>query len=116
MTWKVTPCGRGEFAIPVAGESGRFVGMTKLTPDEVAALDSTLPGWSVDGEVIRRTYEFANFIEAMSFVTKVAILAEKANHHPDIDIRWNRVALALTSHDAGALTDKDTDLAGAIDG
>ena len=89
--------------------------MAKLTSERVAALDATLPGWSVDGAAIRRTYEFANFIEAMSFVTKVAILSEKANHHPDIDIRWNRVRLLLTTHDAGGLTDKDADLAAAID-
>ena len=89
--------------------------MTKLTSDQVAALHATLPGWSLDGEAIRRTYEFANFVEAMSFVTRVAILSEKAGHHPDIDIRWNRVTLVLTTHDGGGLTDKDTDLAAAID-
>ena len=89
--------------------------MAKLTSERVAALDAELPGWSVDGDAIRRTYQFANFIEAMAFVTKVAILSEKANHHPDIDIRWNRVSLLLTTHDAGGLTDKDADLASAID-
>lgn len=89
--------------------------MAGLTSEQLVALSTTLPGWSVDRDAIRRTYEFANFIEAMSFVTKVAILAEKANHHPDIDIRWNRVSLVLTTHDAGGLTDKDADLAAAID-
>lgn len=93
----------------------RFERMTKLTADQLAALGTDLPGWSVDGDAIRRTYQFGNFVEAMSFVTKVAILSEKANHHPDIDIRWNRVSLVLTTHDAGGLTDKDTGLASAID-
>jgi 4a-hydroxytetrahydrobiopterin dehydratase len=93
----------------------KFDRMAKLTSEQVAALGASLPGWSVDGEVIRRTYEFKNFVEAMAFVTKVAILSEKANHHPDIDIRWNRVSLALTTHDAGGLTEKDTDLAAAVD-
>ncbi|MEX1004099.1 MAG: 4a-hydroxytetrahydrobiopterin dehydratase [Acidimicrobiia bacterium] len=89
--------------------------MAKLTSEQLAALEATVPGWSLDGDAIRRTYEFENFIEAMSFVTKVAILSEKANHHPDIDIRWNQVTLVLTSHDAGGLTEKDVDLASKID-
>jgi 4a-hydroxytetrahydrobiopterin dehydratase len=89
--------------------------MAELTSEQKAALGTTLPGWSVDDDAIRRTYEFANFVEAMSFVTRVAILSEKANHHPDIDIRWNRVTLVLTTHDEGGLTDKDSDLASAID-
>ena len=89
--------------------------MAKLTQEQLASLDATLPGWSVDGDAIRRTYDCANFVEAMSFVTRVALLAEKANHHPDIDIRWNRVTLVLTTHDAGGLTDRDTNLASAID-
>lgn len=84
--------------------SAKFETMTTLNGD-----------WTRDGEVLRRTFEFRDFVEAMGFVTQVALLAEKARHHPDIDIRWNRVTLALTTHDAGGLTDKDTALAAKID-
>lgn len=80
--------------------------------DEILA---RLVDWSIDGETLRRTFVFGDFTEAMGFVTRVAIQAEKANHHPDIDIRWNEVTLALTTHDAGGLTDKDVALAEKID-
>jgi 4a-hydroxytetrahydrobiopterin dehydratase len=74
------------------------------------------PGWSLDGETLRRTFQFADFREAMGFVTTVALCAEVANHHPDIDVRWNKVSIALTTHEAGGLTARDTDLAAEIDG
>lgn len=73
------------------------------------------PGWALDGETIRRNFSFADFNAAIGFVTRVALLAEKADHHPDIDIRWNQVIIALTSHDVGQLTTRDTELAAAID-
>lgn len=72
-------------------------------------------GWELDGETIRKTFTFENFVGAMGFVTSVALLAEKAFHHPDIDIRWNRVTVLLSTHDQGGLTEKDTDLAAEID-
>lgn len=72
-------------------------------------------GWEVNGETITKEYSFADFNEAMGFVTRVALLAEVADHHPDIDIRWNQVTIALSTHSEGALTARDTDLAGAID-
>ena len=71
--------------------------------------------WQKTGEVISRRFEFGGFPEAMNFVNDVAQLAEQAQHHPDIDIRWNKVTLALTTHDAGGLTDKDYTLALACD-
>ncbi|MEX1043232.1 MAG: 4a-hydroxytetrahydrobiopterin dehydratase, partial [Acidimicrobiia bacterium] len=61
--------------------------MTRLDQDQRAELENTLPEWELDGEVLRRTFEFGDFVEAMGFVTQVALLAEKARHHPDIDIR-----------------------------
>jgi len=60
-----------------------------------------------EGATIARTYQFKDFPAAIQFVNAVAALAEQAWHHPDIDIRWNRVTLALTTHDAGGLTEKD---------
>lgn len=72
-------------------------------------------GWELDGETIRKTFTFENFVGAMGFVTSVALLAEKAFHHPDIDIRYTKVTIALTTHDAGGLTEQDTDLAAQIE-
>ncbi len=73
------------------------------------------PEWALDGETISRTFAHRDFKEAMGFVTRVALSAEVADHHPDIDIQWNKVTLVLTTHDAGGLTAKDTDLAAEID-
>lgn len=73
------------------------------------------PGWERDDDSIVRTFEFGDFTEAMGFVTSVALRAEKANHHPDVDIRWNKVTLRLSTHSEGGLTEKDTDLAGQLD-
>ena len=74
-----------------------------------------LAGWSRRGEVLTRTYQFRNFTQAMEFVNRVAGLAEEANHHPDIDIRYSKVTLSLSSHDAGGITSNDLALARAID-
>ena len=74
----------------------------------------TPDGWKREGETISRIFEFKDFVEALAFVNKVGDAAEGVNHHPDIDIRWNKVTLALTTHSANALTDKDVDLASTI--
>lgn len=89
--------------------------MALLDTDQIAAFLRETEGWGQDGSAITKTYLFANFVEAMGFVTSMAILAEKAFHHPDIDIRWNKVTVALTTHDQGGLTEKDTALAKEID-
>ena len=68
-------------------------------------------GWKQVGDTIQRQYTFANFNDAIFFVNTVAGLAEKAGHHPDITVNYNRVTLSLSSHDAGGLTRKDFDLA-----
>jgi 4a-hydroxytetrahydrobiopterin dehydratase len=73
------------------------------------------PAWERAGSEIRRIYRFRDFREALAFVNRVGDLAEAAGHHPDIDIRYNAVTLALTTHDAGGLSAKDFDLARAID-
>ncbi len=89
--------------------------MKKLSPAEIKSTLATIPDWKKKGSVISRTYEFADFLAAMKFVNTVAKAAEKANHHPDIDIRWNKVTLALTTHDAGGLTENDFKLAAKAD-
>ena len=73
------------------------------------------PEWSLDGETITRTFVFEDFVAAIGFVNKVAIAAEVADHHPDIDIRWNKVTLALSTHSEKALTTNDTELAAKAD-
>jgi 4a-hydroxytetrahydrobiopterin dehydratase len=84
------------------------------TEAERAEFLASHPGWDLDGETLRRTFGFADFNEAMGFVTRVALVAEVADHHPDIDIRWNKVTLALSTHEAGALTAQDTELGATI--
>jgi 4a-hydroxytetrahydrobiopterin dehydratase len=89
--------------------------MTILNETARAEFLTSDPDWDLDGETIRRTFQFKDFSEAIGFVTRVAILAEVADHHPDIDIRWNKVTLSLTTHSAGGLTDKDVALARQIE-
>jgi 4a-hydroxytetrahydrobiopterin dehydratase len=86
--------------------------------DEAAVVEALrrTPGWERSGAEIRRTYRFGDFREALAFVNRVGELAERAGHHPDIDIRYNTVTLALATHDAGGLTAKDFELARAIGG
>ncbi len=73
------------------------------------------PGWELDGETLRRTFVLADFGEAIGFVNRLALAAEKADHHPDIDIRWNKVTLTLSTHSEGGLTVNDLDLAHTAD-
>lgn len=87
---------------------------TTVTQQQRAEFLASYPGWELHGENAKGTFEFEDFVEAMAFVNKVAEAAERADHHPDIDIRWNKVHLTLTTHSAGVLTTKDTDLAAEI--
>ena len=89
--------------------------MGKLSEAEVASKTGSVPDWKRAGSEISRTFQFKDFGGAMRFVNAVAGEAEKANHHPDIDIRWNKVTLTLSTHDAGGLTDKDFALAQVCD-
>ena len=90
--------------------------MTKLTAAQIRAVLPTVPGWKREGRALTGTYEFQDFALALKFVNAVARLAERAWHHPDILIQWNRVKLTLTTHDAGGLTEKDFILAAKFDG
>ena len=89
--------------------------MPKYTPAQIQASLPSVPDWRITGDAITRTYQFKDFPAAMKFVHAVADLAETACHHPDIDIRWNKVTLALSTHDQGGLTEKDFALAQEID-
>jgi 4a-hydroxytetrahydrobiopterin dehydratase len=89
--------------------------MSRLDEAGIVQTLRQTPGWARAGDEIKRTYRFKDFREALAFVNRVGELAERAGHHPDVDIRYNAVTLALTTHDAGGLTAKDFDLARAID-
>ncbi|MBU6402855.1 MAG: 4a-hydroxytetrahydrobiopterin dehydratase [Verrucomicrobia bacterium] len=89
--------------------------MAKLTPNQIQTALAAVPAWSLRGQVIARTFAFQDFPAAIRFVNAVAELAEQAGHHPDIDIRWNKVTLTLSTHDQGGLTGKDFDLARRCD-
>jgi 4a-hydroxytetrahydrobiopterin dehydratase len=71
--------------------------------------------WTLEDESISRTFVLRDFKESMAFVTQVALASEVADHHPDIDIRWNKVTVVLSTHSAGGLTDKDIALAAEFD-
>jgi 4a-hydroxytetrahydrobiopterin dehydratase len=89
--------------------------MHKLTAIQTRAALQSVPGWNRHGAAIARTFVFPDFPAAIRFVNAVARLAERAWHHPDIEVRWNQVTLTLTTHDAGGLTKKDFKLAKIFD-
>jgi 4a-hydroxytetrahydrobiopterin dehydratase len=89
---------------------------TKLTEAEVQQWLERHPGWALERGMIRRTFTFPDFRGSMAFVNRVADAAEASDHHPDIDIRYAKVTLALVTHDAGGLTRRDTELAEKADG
>jgi 4a-hydroxytetrahydrobiopterin dehydratase len=88
---------------------------TLLSDAELKTELAELPDWSRAGDSISRTVELPSFPEAIEFVRRVGEAAEKANHHPDIDIRWRKVTLVLSTHSEGGLTAKDVSLARQID-
>lgn len=90
--------------------------MATLSDDEIRAGLTELPGWERRDDEIEKTYQLASFPDAIAFVTRVGFLAEKANHHPDLDIRWRKVHVALSTHDEGGITGRDLALAGEIEG
>ena len=89
--------------------------MEKLSDEQINDKLEALSSWSSVNGAIQRTFTHKDFVESMKFVNHVAELAESAQHHPDILIRWNKVTLTLTTHDAGGITEKDFDLASKAD-
>jgi 4a-hydroxytetrahydrobiopterin dehydratase len=87
----------------------------KLDRQQVAEHLQKLPQWTLQGDQIERLLTFANFVDAMVFVNRVAEVAEELGHHPEINIVYNRVKLTLSTHDAGGLTQKDFQMAQRID-
>lgn len=89
--------------------------MPALTDHEIQSRLVSVPDWQIESGELVRTFLFKDFRASLAFVNKVGDLAETAGHHPDLDIRYNRVRLALITHDAGGITQKDFDLATAAD-
>ena len=89
--------------------------MTALTHDEIIEEMKDLPDWAHHAKIITRTFKFDGFPKSITFVDQIARRAQKLNHHPDIDIRFDQVTLELTTHDAGGLTEADFTLAEQCD-
>mgnify|MGYP000394160398 FL=1 len=88
--------------------------MALLSENEIKEGLSSLEGWGHEGNQIVKQFKFKNFVESMGFVTKVAILAERVDHHPDILIEYSKVTITLSTHSEGGLTEKDFNLATEI--
>ena len=89
--------------------------MPALTAKEISLHLSAVPNWSRRAKTILRTFKFEGFLKSIAFVNRIARKAQRANHHPDIDIRFNKVTLKLTTHDEGGITNKDFSLARQCD-
>jgi 4a-hydroxytetrahydrobiopterin dehydratase len=89
--------------------------MPALTTKQVSLHLRTVPRWSKRAQTILRTFKFEGFLKAIDFVNRIARKAQKINHHPDIDIRFDKVTLKLTTHDEGTTTEKDFSLARQCD-
>ena len=87
----------------------------RLSDDAVAQALATLPGWERRGDALVRTFEFPAYMDGIAFVQRVAEAAERADHHPDMDVRWRKVACALSTHDRGGITGLDVALAREMD-
>jgi len=95
-------------------EADMIACMKPLTEEELQDRLAKTPVWKLDDGNLVREWTFADFPAAIAFVQQVAVLAQQAEHHPDIDIRYNRVRLALSTHDEGGITERDFALAGVI--
>jgi 4a-hydroxytetrahydrobiopterin dehydratase len=108
---------RSIFAYTATITTGKEQSMPKkLSDDEVTSALANLSGWSRQGDAIERTFSFQRFADGIAFVDRVAALADAANHHPDIDIRYTKIKISLSTHDAGGITQADVDLANQITG
>ena len=88
---------------------------SRLSPDELAAALSGLPLWSGDGDGIRRSVELPGFPDAVAALVRIGFVAERMDHHPDVDLRWRTLHLTLVTHSVGGVTELDLELARRID-
>ncbi|MEP6833800.1 MAG: 4a-hydroxytetrahydrobiopterin dehydratase [Gemmatimonas sp.] len=89
--------------------------MAQLSDIEIQRSLGGLPGWARKGDTLVKSFHFATFPAGIDFIRRVATIAEKMNHHPDIDIRYTKVNFVLSTHDAGGITEKDLTLARGIE-
>jgi 4a-hydroxytetrahydrobiopterin dehydratase len=89
--------------------------MARLSDEEIEERRSALGGWERDGDAIQRTFELEDFKGSVEFVNRLTPEAEEMNHHPDLEISWNKVTVSITTHSEGGLTENDFELAGRID-
>jgi 4a-hydroxytetrahydrobiopterin dehydratase len=89
--------------------------MAKLDAGEIQRRLNGLPGWQLKGDAISKTYRFKGFMAGIDFINRIAIAAEAADHHPDIDIRYTRITFSCSTHSAGGITGKDFQLAQEIE-
>jgi len=90
--------------------------MSQMSDEEITAGLELLPGWERSHDAIVKEFRLDNFRDSVAFVVRLSYEAEAANHHPDLDIRWNRVLVSLSTHSEGGITAKDLELASAVDG
>jgi 4a-hydroxytetrahydrobiopterin dehydratase len=89
--------------------------MPVLSDDEIDSRLGSLEGWERDGNAIKREFKFKDFVGSVDFVNRITPLAEEMNHHPDLEISWNKVTVSLSTHSEGGLTGNDFELAAKID-
>jgi 4a-hydroxytetrahydrobiopterin dehydratase len=87
----------------------------KLSDEAIQSKLAEISGWTVASDALTKTFAFDDFVQSMQFVNRLGIAAEEAQHHPDIDIRYSKVTLALSTHDSGGITEKDFALAQEAD-
>jgi len=90
--------------------------MARLSDEEIEQRLAGMDGWERDGDAIRKTFEGEDFMSSVGLVDRLAPVAEEMNHHPDLEISWNKVTVSLSTHSEGGLTENDFELAGSIDG
>jgi 4a-hydroxytetrahydrobiopterin dehydratase len=90
--------------------------MARLTDEEIEQRLTGMDGWERDGDAIRKTFEGEDFMSSVGLVDRLAPVAEEMNHHPDLEISWNKVTVSLSTHSEGGLTENDFELASRIDG
>lgn len=88
----------------------------RLPENDIAKRLTDLPGWAREGDAITRTFQFAGFPEAVAFIERLVEPAERMEHHPNVDLRYNKVTVTLSTHDQGGLTAYDFELAALVDG
>ena len=89
--------------------------MPKLGPDQISEKLKTLPGWEHKGEAIAKQYTFKTFMDGIRFLNRIAELAEKMDHHPDVTINYRKITFSLSTHDQGGITEKDFKLGETIE-